>query len=176
MIRQKERRFAETGAIGFRAPGKLAYFEVATRRLAGNGPVQLSALSVDEEIVATHWGMVADGRFYQLMPSYEGGKWELFSAGRLLHEDLIEWCFANGIAIFDFGIGDEAYKYEYSDIAIPLFRATRAATLRGRLWLASADAMERLRRTSAWRQLREMKVRARNRHGEAARPSGEGGE
>ncbi|HET7717480.1 MAG TPA: GNAT family N-acetyltransferase, partial [Bauldia sp.] len=167
MVRQKERRFAETGATGFRSPGKMEFFLEAGRRLA-EGPVHLSALVVGDEIVATHLGYVYDRRFYQIMPTYEGGPWQALSVGRLLHEDLIEWSFRNGIGIFDFGIGDEAYKLEYCDEMLPLHRIVMPLTAAGRIYLTALDARDRIRDSALWARVRAFK------RGLSPSPSGPG--
>ena len=164
MTRQKERRFAETGATGFRSPGKMAFFQEAGRRLSG-GTVHLSALVVGDAIVATHLGYVFDQRFYQIMPTYETGHWQALSVGRLLHEDLIRWSFEHGIRVFDFGVGDEAYKFEYCDEVLPLHGVVYATSITGRLYLAAQAGQERLRQTRMWEHLRALK------HGRSASPA-----
>jgi CelD/BcsL family acetyltransferase involved in cellulose biosynthesis len=156
MVRQKERRFDETGATGFDSPGKRAFFLEAGRRLAG-GPVHLSALVVGDEIVATHLGYVFDRRFYQIMPTYEAGHWQSLSVGRLLHEDLIRWSFEHGMDVFDFGVGDEAYKSEYCDEVLPLQRLVIPVSGAGRLHLAAGTLRERIRGTRIWKRIRDLK-------------------
>lgn len=159
MIRQKTRRFAETRSEGFAAPGKLDYFRAGARRLGLPGPVRLFAMTVGDVIVATHWGMVAGGRFYHMMPGYEAGAWRAFSPGKFLNDHLIGWSFEHGLEHFDFGVGDEDYKREVCDTVIPLARVVRAVTLRGRLHLAATAAKAALRRTGAWQRLRDLKWR-----------------
>ena len=157
MIRQKARRFAETWSEGFAAPGKLAYFRAGAHRLGLSGPVRLFAMTVGQTIVATHWGMVAGGRFYHMMPGYEGGAWRALSAGKFMNEYLIRWSFEQGLEVFDFGIGDEAYKFEYCDTVLPLYRVVQPVTLRGRAYLGLVAARDTLRRTAVWQRLRLLK-------------------
>jgi CelD/BcsL family acetyltransferase involved in cellulose biosynthesis len=108
-VRQKSRRYEETGVPnGLSQPGNRAYYRILADRPPEEG-VHLSSLSVGEEIIATHWGLVTAQRFYFMMPTYEAGPWRKFSAGRLLMEELIAWSHAQGIECFDLGIGDEAY-------------------------------------------------------------------
>jgi CelD/BcsL family acetyltransferase involved in cellulose biosynthesis len=132
LVRQKTRRFLETrGVDGFNTPGFRGYFATMTDRFLDGGYVQLSALSVGDDIVATHWGIVAAGRFYFLLPAFEAGEWLKFSPSRLLIEDLIAWSYAQGLKIFDFGVGDEPYKEEFRDTVLPLLRADFPRTVRG---------------------------------------------
>lgn len=170
MIRQKARRFAETWSDGFAAPGKLAYFRAAAHRLGLSGPVRLFAMTVGDTIVATHWGMVALGRFYHMMPGYEGGPWRAFSAGKFLNEHLIEWSFGQGLETFDFGIGDEVYKSEYCDVLMPLHRVVRPVTIRGRAFVGLSAVRDLLRRTALWQRVRWVKWRLVRRSPPAEEP------
>jgi len=144
MIRQKTRRYIETrGTDGFVRPGYRAFFEQATERFAQSGLLHLSAIMLDETILATHWGYVAGSRFYYLMPSYEGGDWPRYSPGRLLMHWLIEGAAGEGLTAFDQGIGDEAYKARYCDRVVPLSQIETAFTLKGRAFLVLRRARRR---------------------------------
>jgi CelD/BcsL family acetyltransferase involved in cellulose biosynthesis len=146
MMRQKSRRYLETrGVDGFDHPGCRHYYTEMTKRLGPHGPLHLSALRVNREIVATHWGLVADKRFYFLMPAYEGGNWSRYSPGRLLMEQLIEWCFGHGIKIFDFGIGDEPYKIKFHDQVLALHQCFLPVTVKGRGHVIALRAVRRIK-------------------------------
>lgn len=140
MMRMKRRRYIETrGHDVFLKSGSGAFYREATRRLGAGGTVQLSALSLNDEILAVHWGYVTRDRFYYLMPSHEGGKWRSFSPGRLLNEWLLEWSIAQGLRTLDFGIGDEPYKRGYCDVSVPLWDAYLPESLKGRLFSAASQ-------------------------------------
>ncbi|HEX9904771.1 MAG TPA: GNAT family N-acetyltransferase [Propylenella sp.] len=150
MIRQKRRRYIETrGADGFDRPGYRSYFRAMTDRFAATGEVQIAVLYAGDTIIATNWGVVAGGRLYLLMPTFETGEWRRFSTGRLLIEDLIAWCYGRGIRVFDFGVGDEAYKDNFGADKVPLFRASIATTRRGAAYLAALAIREAVARSSA---------------------------
>lgn len=142
-IRQKSRQLAELRGDSVWEPGFREYYSA----LAADprGPVHLSAMQVGDHIIATHLGLLAQNRFYFLVPAYEGGEWSHFSAGRILIEELFEWCFANKVDVFDFGIGDEPYKLEYRDRDLPLFRAVIPVTVAGRAIAAAAIARRQFR-------------------------------
>ena len=79
MIRQKTRRYIETrGWDGFDRPGYRDYFRQMTERLGPSGTVHLSALALDDQVIAAHWGLVSGSRYYSLMPSFEA-EWSRFS-------------------------------------------------------------------------------------------------
>lgn len=157
MIENKTRRFAETRVPGFELPGKLAFYQEATRRLPLLAAVDLSAVKAGETVLASHWGLVFGQRFYFLMTAYADGKWRKFSPGRILNDELIRWCAANGYRAFDFGIGDEAYKDEYCDEIVPLHLAELPVTWRGRLFLRRGAGLAWLRATPLWQKLRPYK-------------------
>lgn len=138
MMRMKRRKFIETkGYDVFTDPGLGNFYRQTTCLLGENGPVQLSALSLDDRILATHWGYVEGDRFYHLMPGHEVGEWRPFAPGRLLNEWLIQWCIDRGLKYLDFGIGDEPYKFDYCDQHIPLRDAFLPASQLGRLFAAA---------------------------------------
>ena len=146
-VRQKSRRYAETGAHnGLDVPAKRAYYSALAQRLSNGNGVQLSYLSVDHQIVATHWGLVAGRRFYYLMPAYEAGIWRKFSPGRLLMEELVAWSYDNGIEAFDLGIGDEEYKLKWRAQAIALSGGLIPITIVGRTYCAVVQARGALKR------------------------------
>ncbi|MEX2128811.1 MAG: GNAT family N-acetyltransferase [Xanthobacteraceae bacterium] len=156
MMRMKRRKFVETkGYDVFTDPGSGEFYQETNRRLGDRGPVQLSALLLDDRILAAHWGYVAGDRFYHLMPSHEDGDWRPYAPGRLLNEWLMEWSVNNGLQVFDFGIGDEPYKFGYCDVHVPLRDAFRPTTMKGRIY----GNMRRLK-TAAKIFLRDGKVGA----------------
>jgi CelD/BcsL family acetyltransferase involved in cellulose biosynthesis len=146
MMRQKSGRYLQTRGIdGFDSPGYRAFFSSATRSFADSGLLHLSAITVDDTILAVHWGYRVEDRFYYMMPSYETSGWDRYSPGRLLLNRLIEWSANNGVRLFDQGIGDEPYKLEYCDDTIPLYSYERAQTGRGKLHIWLGQRKERWR-------------------------------
>jgi CelD/BcsL family acetyltransferase involved in cellulose biosynthesis len=179
MMTMKRRRFIETkGYDVFAEPGYSAYYEAATRQL-GTGPVHLSALRVGETIIAAHWGYVSNGRFYYLMPSHAGGEYGRYAPGRLLNEFLITWSAEQGLAAFDFCIGDEPYKMGYRDVEVPLYTAALPRNLKGRAFGAalqmSRAAKTALTQTRLGPVLKDLRQRARQALGghNARRQTGE---
>lgn len=137
----------------------IAHFRPAKRRVISG--VHLSALKLDDTILAAHWGYVVGGRFYYLMPSFEGGDWNRYSADRLLIEHLLEWSFERGLEAFDFTVGDEDYKSEFCDLTIPLYSAIMLVSVSGRIYANVFAAKMRLQKTRAWPILRRHLLGAR---------------
>ena len=121
---QKSSRLREAGL-----PDRLAwcgdFYRQVTRDYHPSGIIHVSALTLDDRVLATHWGAVWRNRFLWLMPSFADGEWSRFGPGQLLLECLLEWSFANGLAVFDFTIGDESYKDKYCDASEDLHRLVR---------------------------------------------------
>jgi CelD/BcsL family acetyltransferase involved in cellulose biosynthesis len=166
MISMKRRQYIETKGIdAFETPGFEEYYREATRVLGENGPVQLCALSLDGSVLAAHWGYVTGDRFYYLMPAHEGGMWRALSPGRLLTEWQMRWCVERGLKFFDFGIGDEPYKFGYCDSRIALYDAHLPVTAKGAVYgglkRAQAAVKSVLRETKIGGMLKAARSRIR---------------
>ncbi len=70
---------------------------------------------------------------YYFIASYERGPFEKSSPGALALCNVFEWCLDNEVETFDFTIGDEGYKLEWSDRSTRLFCGTFAVTVKGRI-------------------------------------------
>ena len=81
----------------------------------------LSVLYAGDTWVAAHFGLRAGAILHHWFPVYnpELGK---FSPGRLLLRLMLEAGDAQGIAVFDYGGGDQAYKREFATTEYQLFR------------------------------------------------------
>lgn len=130
MIIQKSERYTALGIKNqFDQPEHWEFFLKSVQGRNGLMP-HVSALLLDDRILAVHWGEVHDGRFYYLMPSHDE-RWEKFSPGRLLLEHLVEWSFKSGYDVFDFTVGAEAYKYHWANLSTPLFEYNQVLTFMG---------------------------------------------
>jgi CelD/BcsL family acetyltransferase involved in cellulose biosynthesis len=132
LIRMKRKRFSDTDAHDiFGDAGYLQFYADATRKLGPSGAVQVSALYVGDQVIAANWGLRTSGRYIDLLPSYESGGWKSYAPGRLLSEWLLQQHLERGDAVFDYGIGDEPYKFGYCDQHASLGDAYLAVTAKG---------------------------------------------
>ncbi|HEX5779210.1 MAG TPA: GNAT family N-acetyltransferase [Xanthobacteraceae bacterium] len=116
LVRMKRKRFADTAAHDiFADPGYLQFYADATRKLGPGGAVQVSALYAGDRVIAANWGLYSNGHYIDLVPGYEAGEWRPFAPGRLLAEWLLRQHLERGDTVFDYGIGDEPYKFGYCD-------------------------------------------------------------
>ena len=136
MIEHKRRRYAETGVVDWFARDGYRNFYLDTQyKTWPEGLIHVCGIYVGDEIVATHWGMALGKRFYFLMPTYAGGDWKRYSVGRVLLEELMQWCFDKEFEVFDFSLGGEQYKKEWCDKPMPLYEVLQAGSLFGQIYV-----------------------------------------
>lgn len=135
MIEQKEKRYREIRARNvFESEESRGFFLQPVESLLRSGWLNISELSLNGRVITTHWGMVYRDRFYYFMPSFAPGPWTRFSPGRLLLLRLLEWCLDHGVKVFDFTVGDEAYKADWCDEEMRLYQHFAPRTAGGRLF------------------------------------------
>lgn len=129
MIEQKRQRCRKMGVPDmFSCKAIQQFYRELPERLSDEGKIHFSVLKLDDEILAAHWGAIHRERFYFLMPTFAGEKWGTYSPGRLLLENLVEWCIQNGLKVFDFTIGGEDYKKDWCNGEMPLFEHLHVIT------------------------------------------------
>ncbi|HTV72007.1 MAG TPA: GNAT family N-acetyltransferase [Rhizobiaceae bacterium] len=107
---------------------------------------RIYALKVGDDPVGYLFGLTWKGRFHYLLVGCDYTRHGKYSPGLILCDSIIkDWIGAGG-TIFDFTIGDEAYKRDFGVTSTLMFILKRAPTWRGKLASASFDAREQLRR------------------------------
>lgn len=147
LMAQKAQAFDRMG-IGnlFARPGYSEFFRAlatdpATRHLA-----HVSRLDVGTTAAAVNLGLTFRDHYYYLLASYDGGELSRFGPGAAHLHDLMRQAIERGFRVFDFTIGDEPYKRDWSDTEITLFDHIAVATLRGALVAMPMLAKRRLKR------------------------------
>ncbi len=147
MIQQKSRSYAEMGVpILFEKKGYQDFFYTITKNQMKNHLIHLSALTLDDRILATHWGLVYKKRFYHLFPTYEQCELTKYSLGNVLLWNLLEWCIENNMEIYDFTVGDEPYKFHWSDQELNLVDFYHYQTNLGMLYITPLKIIRILKR------------------------------
>jgi CelD/BcsL family acetyltransferase involved in cellulose biosynthesis len=168
MFAQKERRYKETGAINILADINVrAFYRDSGTAICGDAKIHLSALILNDEILATHWGVFHRDRFYYLFPAFASEAWAKFSPGRLLLEHLVQWAIDNRVRIFDFTTGGESYKEIWCDSEMQLSRIVQPLTGVGHLftWVQALIYWVKTNRRSRALAMRVLHVlSALNRH------------
>lgn len=136
MISQKESRYLSSGARNIFAEKSVRAFYSNIFNLLSKGfGVHLSALTLDDEILATHLGIRHRDQFYYLMPTFNhDDKWRKFSLGRIHLEKLVDWAINNGINKFDFTIGGESYKSIWCEEQMAIYTHLKLRSCRGTIY------------------------------------------
>jgi CelD/BcsL family acetyltransferase involved in cellulose biosynthesis len=129
LMDQKSKAFSAMGVTNiFALPGYSDFYHELARM---QGFVHVSRLDVGDQVAAANLGLIFRGSYYHLLASYNGGELSKFGPGAAHLHDLLRYAMERSCQAFDFTIGDERYKQEWSDGHIVLFDHVSAATARG---------------------------------------------
>jgi CelD/BcsL family acetyltransferase involved in cellulose biosynthesis len=129
----------------FDRPGHRAFFlDLASH--PGNR-VYISRFDIGSLWAAANFGLVYRDSYYHVLSSYDDGEVAKFAPGSAHLRELMRFAIENGLTRFDFTVGDEPYKREWSDITVTLYDHMSAATLRGQPIVAATAAVRSLKRT-----------------------------
>lgn len=102
----------------------------------------IQALRSGDEIVATGFGLVYNGAFHMIFPTFRGDGWRNYSPGLQLFLYSMEWAAKSGLKHYDFTIGGEVYKRDLGAEEFPLYEKLTALSLRGKT-VVYADRLRR---------------------------------
>jgi CelD/BcsL family acetyltransferase involved in cellulose biosynthesis len=132
LFSQKARQFARMGVADvFARPGHAAFYADLATGPATRGFVHVSRLEVGDAIAAANFGAIHRGRYYHLVAAYSDGEVARFGPGSAHLRELLRTAIERGCREFDFTIGDEAYKREWSDRSMVLHDLHAATTPTG---------------------------------------------
>ena len=100
-------------AIAARADTRTYYTELAGWA-AANGWLLLAFLEVGDRQVAFDLCVEEAGRHHLLKTGYDP-EWRTYAPGQILREDMLRRAFDVGLASYEFGGDDDAYKLEWAD-------------------------------------------------------------
>jgi CelD/BcsL family acetyltransferase involved in cellulose biosynthesis len=142
LVAQKGKSFARMGVANiFALPGRRDfYFDLATSPRTRH-LVHVSRLDVGATCAATNLGLVFGGCYYHVLASYDDGEVSRYGPGAAHLRDLLCYAIGRGLRCFDFTIGDERYKLEWSDSTVSLYDHVMPASARG--WPLAALARGR---------------------------------
>ena len=132
LIRQKSAALKRIGVADLFAEASVRdfYFDLATNQRTRD-LVHVSRLDVGTIPASVNLGFVFRGRYHYIFASYDDGEISRFGPGAAHLRDLMAHAIAEGCREFDFTIGDERYKFEWSDTETKLFDYFAASTFRG---------------------------------------------
>jgi CelD/BcsL family acetyltransferase involved in cellulose biosynthesis len=144
LIDQKTRSFVRMGVANlFVRPGYSEFFGAVA---CDPALAHLSTLNVGTMPAASNLGLAFRGRYYHLLASYDDGEVSRFGPGGVHLQELMHQAIDRGFSIFDFTIGDELYKRDWSDTELKLYDFVAASTWRGALFAGPMLAKQRLKR------------------------------
>jgi CelD/BcsL family acetyltransferase involved in cellulose biosynthesis len=132
LMAQKGRALARMGVENFLLrPGYREFFlDVATDPALADF-IDVGRMAVGPTIAATSFGLIHRGCYYMMLSSYDDGEIARFGPGRAHLHELFRRAIGRGLTHFDFTVGDESYKSEWSDVELRLYDHTAAASMRG---------------------------------------------
>ena len=170
LFAQKTRSFARMGVANiFARPGYREFFLGVATDL--RDLVHVSRLEVGTVCAAANLGLQFRGCYYHILASYDDGEVSRFGPGAAHLRDLMQRATERGCDRFDFTIGDERYKLEWSDTAISLYDHIAAASPRGWPVAFAALAARRAKRAikqnpALWERFKRMRAALRWRPGQ----------
>jgi CelD/BcsL family acetyltransferase involved in cellulose biosynthesis len=175
LMAQKRRHFAHRGIPDmFERPGWREFFRDVA---AHASPLRAAPLARDDKVQmhightqigalrgAAHFGVVFRDAYYHVLASYDDGPIAHYGPGALHLRELIANIIGLGLRRFDFTVGDEPYKLEWSDTHIKLGDHVAAATWRGLPVLGRSMLQRRIKRfvkqnPIAWRMVSRLRAR-----------------
>ncbi|WP_315833830.1 GNAT family N-acetyltransferase [Bradyrhizobium prioriisuperbiae] len=114
-----------------------------------DGSTVMTALTCGDEIVATLLGVRSEQHYIMIRISNAGAQWSNCSPGRLIIAQTMAHLHAQGVRLFDFSIGNYAYKRRFDVAPVALVDKTAALGWRGLPNIAREGAIQWLRRHPA---------------------------
>ncbi len=134
LIDEKRKAYAKLGVDNmFEWPGYREFFLDMATNERSRTLTHVSRFDVGAVAAAANYGLIFRGRYYYILAGYDDGELGRLGPGTAQLNDLMRYAIERGIKQFDFTIGDEPYKREWSDTDIHLFDHVAPVTLRGRL-------------------------------------------
>ena len=93
----------------------------------------VSRVQIGSDCAAANFGVVFGDCYYHVLSSYCDNELTRYGPGTLHLRELLTYAIQRGLRLFDFTIGDERYKLEWSDLKLKLYDYSKGATWRGRI-------------------------------------------
>src|SRR2546423_916829 len=130
----------------FLQPGQREFFLAVANDPAMRDLVHVSRLDVGTQMAAISVGLKHRGCYYLILSSYTSAALSRFGPGRAQLKELLRHAIQQRLQWFDFTVGDEPYKRDWSDTELPLHDHLAAVTLRGWLFVAMLAVFRRIKR------------------------------
>ena len=137
LVRWKRNQYTRTGELDVFSASWPAHLLCYLLSLPSDTPLQpiLSALYAGEALVAAHYGLRNASVCHWWFPGYDS-EYGKYSPGKILLRHLLKESAIQGVTRFDFGAGDESYKYSFANDSVDICRAVIDRNA-ARRWLGS---------------------------------------
>ena len=147
LLEQKQKAFARMGVPNiFEKAGYREFFADLTTNPQFTGLAHVSRLDVGEVFAAANLGLMFRGGYYHVLASYDDGPLSRFGPGAAHLHELMRYALEHRCTLFDFTIGDEPYKRDWSDTELKLYDYVEAATWRGAIAAGTVAVGQRAKR------------------------------
>lgn len=152
-FRQHVERWALAGIDSqFADPRQKIFYRLLAPALLERGWLRFAIVRLDDRAIAYHFGFEYGDRFIWYKPTFDASLVKK-SPGEVLLKFLLEDAIGRGLAEFDFTVGDEDFKYRFSNVVretrrFRLYRSAgswRADRLEGWLRRRARAALDRIR-------------------------------
>ncbi len=144
---QKKQIFARKGIADiFDRRGYREFFADMASNPSTQHLAHVSRIDIGDTCAAANFALTFGGCYYHVLASYCDGQLTRFGPGALHLRELLAHAIGAGLRLFDFTIGDEHYKLEWSDQCLKLYDYSAAATWRGLPESFASFARRRLKR------------------------------
>ncbi|MCK7610593.1 GNAT family N-acetyltransferase [Roseibium sediminicola] len=145
MMAMREERFRTLGrANSLKQDNREGFYRSLAGHSGSGNPIRILALKTDEELVAAVV-MLAKDRFVNgILTSIGSERWQRFSPGMVMLVQSVYWARDNGIRIYNFGTGLQAYKSRFGAVEQPTRRLLVPLTIKGRAAVMAFNAKRRI--------------------------------
>jgi CelD/BcsL family acetyltransferase involved in cellulose biosynthesis len=144
---QKKQIFARKGIADiFDRRGYRKFFTDIASNPNTRHLTHVSRIDIGDTCAAANFALTFGGCYYHVLASYCDGQLTRFGPGMLHLRELLARAIGMGLGLFDFTIGDEHYKLEWSDLRLKLYDYSAAATWRGMPASSASIARRQLKR------------------------------
>lgn len=132
LMQQKSRSFARRGIPDvFARPGCREFLLDLASNAKTRQLIHISRVEIGAVWAAVNFGIVLGDSYYHFAASYDDSELSHYGPGALHLRELMAYAIARGLRRFDFTVGDEPYKLEWSDTHLKLCDYIASVTWRG---------------------------------------------
>jgi CelD/BcsL family acetyltransferase involved in cellulose biosynthesis len=147
LMEQKSRSFARKGIPDlFARRGHREFFLDLASNPAARQLLHVSRTEVGATTAAANLGLMFGDCYYHVLASYTDNEISAFGPGNLHLREMMAYAIRRGLKRFDFTIGDEPYKLEWSDTDTQLYDFTAPVTWLGAPAALGSDLYRRTKR------------------------------